>query len=239
MTKKNHGFTLVELTIAIAFLAVLLMAILTLSMTAGKLYIKGDTNKSINQAGRDFADMIRRDFLATGTSTITSEITINGGDSADPQYSGRICLGTVTYVWNTAGLINLASPAPNSVVTKSGSSTPVKFVRITRPQQSYCQPNGSGNYITTIASSEDASELFGGSGREFALYDLSFQRIAVKGEKGMYKVSYTLGTNEPDTTERDDDGIVQCKADSTVAANFSYCSVSNFEMLVRVGGVKQ
>ncbi len=237
--RRTQGFTLVEMTIAIAFLSVLMMAILTISMSAGKLYIKGDTNKSINQAGRDFADTIRRDFLATGVGSITSVPPINGGSAADPQYSGRICVGSVAYLWNTAGLLNVDSPAPGSLITMGASSKPVKLVRVSRTSQLYCQPNGSGRYPTVIDSSDVATELFAGTGREYALYDMTIQQIAADGEKGMYRISYTLGTNEPGATERDAAGFVRCKTDNAQAANFSYCSVSEFEMLVRVGGVEQ
>mgnify|MGYP005609059107 FL=1 len=48
MDKRTQGFTIVELSIAIAFIAVLLMAILSLTITAGRMYVKADTNKAIN-----------------------------------------------------------------------------------------------------------------------------------------------------------------------------------------------
>ena len=240
MTKKTaNGFTLVELTIAIAFLSILLIAILTLTLTAGKLYVKGDTNKTVNQAARDFSDVVRRDFLATGTGLISDVITLDAGSAGNPLESGRICLGAVTYLWNTAGLLNDTSAAANSVrVTMGSGSDPIRFVRIVRPQQPYCSKDGSGNYPMNISSTESATELFDGNGRDYALYSMQITPVAESGDKGMYRILYTLGTNEADTTEKGADGYVQCKPNSSVAANFDYCSVNDFDMMVRIGGTK-
>ena len=62
MTKlrRHSGFTLVEVTLAIAFLSILLIAILTVTVAAGKLYIKGDTNKTINHHQTKIETTMRR-----------------------------------------------------------------------------------------------------------------------------------------------------------------------------------
>lgn len=240
MTKKQHGFTIVELTIAIAFLSVLMIAILLLTLTAGKLYVKGDTNKSINQAGRDFSDTIRRDFLSAGVSTITPMTLINGGSATSPSQSGRICLGAVSYLWNTADLINeTAASAQSARITLGDARTSVRFIRITNPKSDYCAKDNNGRYPVNVPSTESATELFGGTGREYALYSMVFTKLAEDGEKGLYQIKYTLGTNEQGTSEREaNGGYVRCKPNTDVTANFDYCSVSDFDMVVRVGGVR-
>jgi len=238
MNKRTQGFTLVELTISIMFLSILMLAILTLTITVGKLYIKGDTLKTVNQVGRDFSDVVRRDFLATGLNgSVPAAVTLNGGTATQPRESGRICLGSaVAYLWNTADLLNDNSPAANAVkVTMGSPSQPVKFVRIVRPQYSYCAAGAPMH----IASSESATELFGGTERDYALYSVTFKPMAITAEKGLYEITYALGTNEPGTTEIDSDGYVTCKPDNSILANFSSCSVSHFDMVVRVGGLEK
>ncbi|HSW90504.1 MAG TPA: hypothetical protein VLF64_00745 [Candidatus Saccharimonadales bacterium] len=238
MTKRQQtGFTLVEVTLAIAFLSILLIAILTITVTAGKLYIKGSTNQTINQSGRDFADTVRRDFLASGISMIAGSptgaaITLGSGNLT----SGRICLGTVSYLWNSAALLN----APNTdEVTIGVSNTPVKFARVVNPKQSYCDKDASGKYPTNIPSTEQVIDLFGGSGRDYALYSMAMTPVAITGDKGMYQISYTLGTNESGTTQKDStNSFVQCKPNNSLTADFNYCSVDDFDMIVRVGGTK-
>lgn len=237
--RLHGGFTLVELTIAVAFLSILLMAILSLSLAAGKLYIKGDTNKTINQASRDFGDTVRRDFLATGVGLISPEIVIDVGSPSEPLASGRICLGTVTYLWNTAALLNSETAIANSAkVTIGAANTPINFVRITRPQQTYCDKNMAGNYPMNIPSTETATELFTGTGRDYALHSMNIVPVSEQGDRALYRVFYTLGTNEKDTTEKDDAGYIRCKTNDDVAANFDYCSVNDFDMMVRVGGTQ-
>lgn len=245
MNNRCQGFTIVELTIAVAFLSVLMLAILTISMAAGKMYVKGDTNKAINQAGRDFSDIIRRDFLAAGVGTITPPVIKNVGTADNPLISGRMCLGTVDYLWNTAALLNSDSSAAEGAKIRisDGSDTrPIKFVRITN-SPGYCSesPAGSGNYPMVIPATADTTELFGGSGREYALYNMSLRELARSDQRGIYQLSYTLGTNERDTTELVPDAngtYVRCKTDDNVAANFNYCSVSDFDTLIRIGGVE-
>jgi len=235
--KRQAGFTLVEVTLAIAFLSILLIAILTITVTAGKLYIKGNTNQTINQSGRDFADTVRRDFLATGISMIAGSptgtaITLGSGSLT----SGRICLGMVSYLWNSAALLN----APNTdEVTMGTSNTPVKFARVVNPKQSYCDKDGSGKYPMNIPSTEQATDLFGGSDRDYALYSMAMTPVAITGDKGMYQISYTLGTNESNTTQNDlTNSFVQCKPNDSQTADFNYCAVDDFDMIVRVGGTK-
>lgn len=237
--RAQAGFTLIELTIAVAFLAILLMAILTLSLSAGKLYIKGDTNKTINQAARDFGDVVRRDFLATGVGLISPEIIVDVGTPSQPLQSGRLCLGMVTYLWNTAGILNSDTAiASTARVTLGSANEPIKFVRIVRPQQTYCDRNIAGNYPMNIPSTETATEMFSGTGRDYALHSMRIAPVSVQGDRALYRMFYTLGTNEPDTTEMDDGGYIRCKTNDNVAANFDYCSVSDFDMVVRIGGTQ-
>jgi len=238
--RRQAGFTLVELTIAVAFLAILLMAILTLTLTVGKLYVKGDTNKTINQAARDFGDVVRRDFLATGVDSVTPQIILDNGTPGAPLASGRICLGTVTYLWNTAAVLNSDTAAASTVrITMADTGDPIKFVRIVRPTETYCDQNMAGHYPMTIPHGETVTEMFTGTGRDYALYTMQMTPVAVQGDRALYRIAYTLGTNEAGTTETGDGGFVQCKTNNDVAANFDYCSVSDFDMMVRIGGTKE
>ena len=235
MSKHQRGFTIIELTIAIAFLSILMMAILSLTLAVGKLYVKGDTNKAINQAGRDFSDVVRRDLLSSGVTRISGPFTQNAGTTSDPLESGRICLDTVTYLWNTAALLNDSSSAAQEATIKMNNQS-IKFVRIVNPQTSYCTADSNGKYPMSVDSSDAATEQFTSTGRTYALYTMTFKPIATSGEKGVYEVAYTLGTNEANTTTRDADGNVSCKTDDMVAAAFNYCAVSRFDMIVRLGG---
>lgn len=68
--RRRSGFTLVELSLVMAFFSVLLIGVLTLTIHIGKLYTKGMTNKSLNTVGRDVTDVLRRDFAAANAQDV-------------------------------------------------------------------------------------------------------------------------------------------------------------------------
>lgn len=241
---SRRGFTIVETSLAVVFLSILLMSILTLTLTAGKLYIKGSTNRSINQSGRDIATTLRQDFLDTGMGAIIPITTATR--MSDTALSGRVCLGSVVYLWNTADLINAATTGTgatgalaDSVVMQGDTKTPIKLVRISNPQQSYCTKDANGNYPMTIPVNESATELLGGNGRDYAVYKIAMAPVASNGNTGIYRLTYTIGTNEPGTTQTAASGYTQCTPEGSSTADFNYCSVNDFDMMVRVGGSQQ
>ncbi len=240
MRGKRQGFTLIELTIALAFLSVLLIAILTLTLAAGKMYVKGMTNKTVNQSGREIQDIMRRDFLAADRSRISAVAT----EGAAGKTAGRICLGSVSYVWNTAGMLNDKDVDATNYQRhiRLGADEPIRFMRVTDVNSDLCVRNPVTNrFPTTISvAPESRAELLGGEGREFALYEMSIDPVIIESAQGMYRVRYTIGTNDIGTTEREGgSGYVRCKPDASATANFDYCSVVDFDMMLRVeGGVR-
>lgn len=232
--RARPGFTIIELTLSIGFLAILLISILMITLISGKMYLKGNTNRTVNQASRDFADTVTRDFLSssTGSIAVPEKSALATGSSA---YSGRVCFGSqVAYLWNTADLIN-GDPSNTSghLITKDGKA--IRFARITNPQAKYCVKDADENYPMTISDSENFSDLFGPN-QGYALYSMNIHPIASSGQRAMFELTYTLGTDEKDTTEVKD-GVIECKPSNEYSANFNFCSISDFDMIVRVGGV--
>ncbi len=232
MTTKSmirKGFTLVELTLVMAFMSILLLAILYLTLHAGKLYTKGITNKTMNQVGRDVADLMKRDFLAANASVIKVPGEVGSGDLK----SGRICTGNVSYVWNTAPLLNSTSPK----ITAAGNS--ITFRRVLDSSESLCTMDGMGRYPMNIPATMTSTELLAGTGRDFAIYTMSISPVASDGgSNGLYGVKMVLGTNESGTTKNDTTNGTgfQCLPPTDNAANFDYCTVEELYTILRVGG---
>lgn len=222
----KKGFTLIELSIVMAFLALLMLAILLTTLQMGKIYTKGLTNRSINQIGRDLGDSLHRDFLTASSS----RIVIPAAMGTPPATSGRICLGTVSYVWNTADLLNQPNP---SLITRNG--TAVVFERVIDPSNKLCTVQGSGGYVTDIAGMTSTS-LLSSQGRVLAVYDLVATELASSADNGLYNIRVTVGTNDPSVTERDASQSVLCRAPTDNSSNFDYCSVADFDITVRTGG---
>ncbi len=93
MTRRanTHGFTLIELMIALAFVAFILIFATTAVIQVMQTYNKGIAVKQINQAGRTTIEDISR-FLRTADpgAVKTNALASNR----------RVCFGSVSYVWN-------------------------------------------------------------------------------------------------------------------------------------------
>ena len=111
--RKESGFTLIELLLAMSFLSVLLIAITTSTMQIIGLYTKGVTLKSINLAGRDVADSFRRDALASADGIRYVSPDKGGG-------LGRLCFGTMSYVWSPAAKLQQGSAIRYQNDTRQG-----------------------------------------------------------------------------------------------------------------------
>lgn len=238
----KSGFTIVEMSLALAFLSILLIAVLTLTISAGKLYVKGVTNKTINQSGRDTQDLLRRDFLSSN-ATYIGDVKMAGDNG-----SGRICLGGVTYLWNTAEALG-SSTLPNLITYQASPSAvtePIRLARVADPNAKLCIPTSVGKYTMVLSGSTVAdgkyTELIGGDGVDLALYNFNVSQVAKNGYSGLYQITYTIGTNQKGTTEEvTTPGLgtrTECIPNygSALDANFNFCAVNKFDMIVRAGG---
>lgn len=93
MTRRanTHGFTLIELMIALGFVAFILIFATTAVIQVMQTYNKGIAVKQINQAGRTTIEDMSR-FLRTADpgAVKTNALASNR----------RVCFGGVSYVWN-------------------------------------------------------------------------------------------------------------------------------------------
>lgn len=228
---RTRGFTLVELMFVLVFMSVLLLSILYLTLHTGKLYAKGETNRMMNQVSRELAATIRRDFQRINPSSVSFQQSGSGNSVA-----GRLCLGYVSYVWNTADLLNdesmpkITAPADN----------PAVFRRVVDPSALMCARDAGGNYPMSI--SQESAELLNTDVRSIAVYDIAFQEVSPTDSSrkdALYRIKITLGTNEPETTQRSGAGggeFVQCKPPTDNSSDFNYCAVNDIDMIVRTGG---
>ncbi len=130
------GFTLVELSFAIAFISVLLITITLITNEIVSIYRKGYSIKTVNQVGRDIIDDFQDAITQSSLTSISSfcQRTYPGGNEncekdggfrsvyqqyytqfkvanseADDKYrptGGIFCSGKYTYIWNTGYLFN-------------------------------------------------------------------------------------------------------------------------------------
>lgn len=127
----KSGFTIVELTLACAFLGVLLVTIALLANHIITIYQKGLSLKAVNSNGEDLIDEFLREIAASQSADLTgycnyvpssslnnctadhgykliyqqnyanATIVNSGNTVASAPTSGAFCTGRHSYVWNT------------------------------------------------------------------------------------------------------------------------------------------
>lgn len=222
---RGAGFTIVELMLVMTAMSVLLLAVLYATLHAGALYEKGVTNRTVNQVSRDISDGLRRDFMVADPTKVQVQMT-----GTEPNVSGRLCLGTVSYLWNSASLL---TTSPNSGL-KTAAGSPIVFTRVNDVDGYYCTKAG-GVFPSSILVNSLTSDVLSGDGRSLAVYSLKFKPLDTTASQGIYDIALTIGTNEAGTTQSAG-ASTQCKPPTDNSANFNYCSLVDLDMIVRSGG---
>lgn len=122
--RRQQGFTLIELMIAVAFVAFILIFATTAVIQVMQTYNKGLSIKQINQAGRSTLEDMTR-FLRTADPGVVNVSALSSNH--------RACLGGVSYVWN---LYNTPSGSAN----KYDDGTDLTFVRVNDAANAMCTP---------------------------------------------------------------------------------------------------
>ncbi len=148
MKKQNRkirkAFTIIEFMLAMSFLAVLLIAISTLTVRILQIYQKGLALRAINESGKaiitDFesavgSSVVRSNYanptVTDPMSTDVSKSAVNekkfeyfkpfyqeqtvGDTTVKEQLSGIFCTSSYAYIWNTAATIKAAREMRYSV----------------------------------------------------------------------------------------------------------------------------
>lgn len=227
-TKRAQGFTIIELTLALMFVAILLLLVAGVTIRIGHMYEKGVTVKSLNQVGREVMDVLHRDIAQAGDRVRFESI----GSGGSATY--RLCLGDVSYVANTGEALNTAS---GTKIAYTSTSEPVTFVRVLDSAGAFCIPDVAGVYESSIDSTMQPVELLTTNGSTLAVHELNVEALTQSNSQSLYRLTLVIGTNEPGTL----DANLYCRPNTSgniddVGANFNYCSVAEFTTIIRSGG---
>lgn len=226
MTRRNNtqtGFTIIELMLAMSFVAMLLLAIAMVTIQIGHIYTKGITLREVNQAGRQLSDELQRSIAASGPINI---LPGSGSHLIDQSgEGGRLCVGNYTYVWNYGKALTSATGGPNVYDT---GTTPIRFVKVADTGASLCA-DPSKKIVQA-----NATELLDSGDRELVLH--TFQMTpqvsdAISGQ-AMYAINLTLGTNDQEELMTGDQS---CKPPVDSKGGQDYCAVNQFNIIARAG----
>ena len=236
---RQKGFTIIELTLSMAFVSVLLLAIVMTSIQAGRIYNKGVVLESVNQASRDIGDSIRRDFMQSDAAHVSrtdeSESVIILSEGGQPK-SGRFCLGGYSYLWNYPSVLEaaLAGESVSGPVVKRGDKI-INFVRVVDDGGSFCA-SSDGNYETNIGADRQLMSMLdekGDQGVVLAIHELGIEPVLANNNssEALFRVNYTIGTS----AKAEINGQ-QCRPPADSSANDQFCAINQFEMIVRTNG---
>jgi hypothetical protein len=220
--RKNHGFTLIELMLAMAFVSALLLAIAMTVIQISNIYNSGLTYKSVNQYGGSLANELQRDIGQSTPFDVTSPSVF-----VHPNTGGRLCIGQYSYIWNYGKALADNDPMLN---VYSNSTTPINFVKAIDRDGSYCS-----NPSKKIDSST-AVELLnvGQSNLYLAIHNFSITPVSHDDATGqyLYGISFVVGTNDHTTLNS---SSTACLTSDDANSNPTYCTVNQFDIVARAG----
>lgn len=220
MTRRKQGFTLVELMLAMAFIAILLLAIAMLTMQISTVYNKGLTLRAVNEAGQLISSDMQRTL---NTSTPQKIVRIPDQYSPDPT-GARVCLDSVVYAWNYGKYLNDSAPFNTYA---DGRKDPVRLVKFPSAGVDYCTRSG-GAYPKL--PSQTRNLLLGGD-VNLALHKLTIDEVEIDGDdtQRIYVISMIIGTSEASIIEGNG-----CRAPKSLVDD-EYCAVNEFTFTARAG----
>ena len=172
MKEHKKGFTIIEITLAMTFLAILMVSIATLIMRVTNIYQKDLAMRAINATGTEIIEDITRTVGAASylvdIHSQDAELGGNGvmeydnnyklvekyyydytvynenhdGKNFNVQYFGVLCTGDYSYIWNTARALDPDFTTKN-FITVNGEK--VKMVRVYDREQTQCNKDKNGS----------------------------------------------------------------------------------------------
>lgn len=224
------GFTLIELMLAMTFISILLIAIAVTIIQVSNIYNHGITLKEVNQAGRNISEDLQRTMRSGSQFDISVDSTRY---LQQDDWGGRLCLGNYSYIWNYGKAININNPdGPSLNVYTSNIGNPIRFLKIVDGSFEYC--SNPSKAIDPLG----ATDLLDVGDHNLALHGF----VVTSGDNAgdnktgerLYSVRFTIGTNDLDALNYSDNSV-DCKPPGTAGSDPSYCSVQEFNIVIRVG----
>jgi len=230
----KKGFTIIELMLAMAFVAALLLAIAMTVIQIGNIYNRGLTYKDVNQVGGSLSNELQRSINGS-TPFDLSKMYI------DKSWGGRLCTGKYSYIWNYGA--DISTNSSNLYKYVDSDVDVIRFVKVIDTGGTYCT-----DPISRIIRA-DAVELIDASQNNLALHNFyigSTSPIPIiddtafdsKAGQRMYNISFLLGTNEQAALTGSYVSTA-CSTEDDNNSNVSYCAVNQFNIVARAGNTAE
>lgn len=205
--KRQSGFTLVELMLAMSFLAAILVLSTGVIVQAFNIYNKGLAVKQINQLGRTLTEDMTR--------AANSGRVVVSGAGTEPHV---LCLGSSIYIWNTvANIKSTTLPKPVKTFTNPIYGE-VNLVKVNSPSGTDCTDSVNQQVVRESAKDMLSDQVRVLSGEVSSVADSNLVNITFVF--GTYNSDATSSTNPKETSP----GVWQCGADRLS----NYCAVGKY-----------
>jgi prepilin-type N-terminal cleavage/methylation domain-containing protein len=234
--QRQQGFTLIELMLAMTFIAILLVAITMTIIQISNIYNRGITLKEVNVAGRSIASELQRSVAASSTVDISASAGKYIQQGGATKWGGRLCLGQYSYVWNYGLALKTNDPNGSSLNTYSvnPAANLIKFIKVRDSNGAYCTDPAK-----KILQS-DAVELLNVGDHDLAVHSFTMTSEASatdsKAQQTLYTITFTIGTN---VTSALLTGGTGCKGPDLPGSDLTYCAVQDFNVVARAGNTVQ
>ncbi len=228
---NKNGFTIIELMLAMGFVASLLLAIAMTVIQIGNIYNRGITYNDVNQAGSALAVELQRSINSSSPFDVNlknADGTANTNSMYKPtSWGGRLCTGQYSYVWNYGKAILDPLGGLNRYIASADS---IHFVKVIDTGKDLCSSPSSGVIKTS------AIELLSQGQNNLAIHSFSITSSAYDEKTGqrLYNISFTLGTNEQSALNGDN---TKCLLENEFKSNPSYCAINDFSIVARAGNI--
>jgi prepilin-type N-terminal cleavage/methylation domain-containing protein len=263
--KNRKGFTLIELMLAMSFLAVLMITIAILVIRIIGIYQKGLSIRAVNSTGRQLIDDFSRtiggspipDDVNTGsyahlaTTSYFREYFDSGTvkTASNRQLRGSFCTGSYTYIWHTGTDLNNGNTYKYQY--SGGELKDYHLLRIYDPDRAICVKDAMAqnnvNVNTSVYNNSDGTgmavktaqplELLEASEDNLALYDF---RVFAPISNYLTGHSFYSATFILATLAGGIDIISQgdyCREPTeSLSTDFNYCAINKFNFAMRATG---
>lgn len=228
----KRGFTIIELMLAMTFISVLLLGIAMTIIQIGTIYNRGMALKEVNQSARDIGADVRRTISTADAIKLDTDLVKTSS-------GGRLCLGTVSYIWNTGKAFSTDDPA---IVWFSGDPShqkKIRFLKVPDTSKIYCakDSDGSLSYTTiTTTSTPEAQELLPEGDHALNVYNFNvIARAEARDDttsQQLYGVDYTIGSGDISAMNATQ---TACIPPGQAGSDLAYCNVQSFSLVIRAG----
>ena len=231
MIRRDAGFTITELSLAMTLLSVLLFLLVVSSVGFINIYNKGLTLKRVNQSGANISQELQANLRRSNENTKRYV----GGPLAPTTPVNGICTGNYSFIWSIYR--NSTSPATALEYDTDSGTKPLYFAKVKDNSKRMCGASPPNPYLGDLNHDFKATELLGDGlvVRDPSTVANQGGLDVILGANGkLTTVILTLSTNGGEPILGDGTDRASCRGSSKEQ---SFCALNTFVVTTYSKGV--